>query len=609
MIKTYFSILLCTLFFIPLNVNAEHEGSITLNPSSTKIVNLSSTWASIINSYCSGNNFHWDAINESTANLITVRSKKKTSCEICALDPFKSGTATLRYWAYYTINYRSYECNLTWDITVNKGTVTNITITATPAGGQVKKGTKVTLSTNLTENDAYILYSIDGTNPNYLYYTPIEINESCTLRAVSYSYDGGKSNELRAYYTVVEDAEATSISLPSSKTIYIGESETLTYTITPSNAKNSVTWKSADTSIATVSSSGVVTGKKEGSTNITVTTDNGKSASCRVYVEPKPIEPTKIEITTPLSIHLEVGYTHKIKYTIEPENATTTITWKSSDTSIATVSSDGTVKGIKQGRTYINAETANGLYDFIYVYVGGFEEGTTFYDTSSDDYDVTYKVTDLNAKTCEVSYCNYNAKNVVIPSSVMGYKVTSIGSLAFFYRREQLESVVLPNSVVSIGNSAFDHCEKLETITLPSSLTTIGNYAFQGCKSLKSISIPNSVISIGSHVFADCENMESATLSNSIKRIEYALFFNCTSLKNISGFNNVEYIGAVAFSHTPWFSNLPEGENYIGKVLLTYKGKMQANTKVKVKDGCTQIYSSDSITKRGWHLSLFRLPL
>ena len=388
-----------------------------------------------------------------------------------------------------------------------------------------------------------------------------------TIRATT---SNGKSATCEV---TVKKVEATSISLPSSKNVYIGETVTLTYTMTPSNAMSSVTWKSADTSIANVSSSGVVTGKKEGSTNITVTTDNGKSASCKVYVEPKPIDPTKISFSSS-SCNVEVGYSTKIRYTLEPENATTTITWKSSDTSIATVSSDGIVKGIKQGTAKITATTANGLSASKWIDVGGFTDGTYFYGTSSDDLDVTYRVTDINAKTCEVFSCNEDAKNIVIPSSVMGYKVTSIRDLA------------------------FNHC-KVETVVLPNSIIDIGSQAFNRCNSLMSITIPNSVTDIGSRAFFYCENLESATLPNSITRIEECLFMGCKSLTNISGYNNVEYIGSNAFYDTPWLANLSDGANYIGRVLYMYKGKMPANTTFRVKDGCTQIASSAFSSQTG----------
>ena len=79
--------------------------------------------------------------------------------------------------------------------------------------------------------------------------------------------------------------EPTSISLPASKTVKVGESFTITYTLTPSNAATTLTWSSDDTNIATVSSSGVVKGIKVGTTKIRVKTTNGKTDYCDVTVE------------------------------------------------------------------------------------------------------------------------------------------------------------------------------------------------------------------------------------------------------------------------------------------------------------------------------------
>ena len=314
----------------------------------------------------------------------------------------------------------------------------------------------------------------------------------------------------------VEKIDPTSISLPSEMSIGVGETVTLPYMLEPENASASITWDSEDQNIVAVSSSGEVTGVKEGVATVTATTDNGKSASCKVTVDKDLVRP--IKITLPYSTNLEVGYATKLRYTLEPEHATTIVTWKSDDTDIATISSDGIVKGIKHGSARITATTANGLSSVIWVNVGGFKKGTTFYGTSSDDYDVTYRVTDINAKTCEVYDCDKNSKKIIIPASVQGYKVTSIGSQAFY------------------------DCG-IESVILPGAVTTIGSYAFAYCK----------------------------------------------SLANISGINDVEYIGASAFRDTPWLASLPEGVNYIGKVLLTYKGTMPANTTIKVEEGCTQI--------------------
>ena len=88
-------------------------------------------------------------------------------------------------------------------------------------------------------------------------------------------------------------------------------------------------------------------------------------------------------------------------------------------------------------------------------------------------------------------------KNTTIPNSV-----TSIGSSAF-YGCSSLTSITIPNSVTSIGDEAFYHCSGLTSISIPNSVTNIGNWAFSNCSSLTSVTIPNSVTNIGRSAFDD----------------------------------------------------------------------------------------------------------
>ncbi|MBQ4143298.1 MAG: leucine-rich repeat domain-containing protein, partial [Thermoguttaceae bacterium] len=64
-------------------------------------------------------------------------------------------------------------------------------------------------------------------------------------------------------------------------------------------------------------------------------------------------------------------------------------------------------------------------------------------------------------------------------------------------------SVTIPNSVTSIGHSAFYWCKSLTSVTIPDSVTSIGDHAFYGCRSLTSVTILNSVTSIGDGAFSD----------------------------------------------------------------------------------------------------------
>lgn len=140
------------------------------------------------------------------------------------------------------------------------------------------------------------------------------------------------------------------------------ETETLTATVTPADATNkNVNWSSSNTSIATVDATGKVTAVGAGTANITVATaDGGKTASCSVTVTALHRPLSKIEIS-PAKTEVAFGTPSTLKITYTPENATNKkVTWKSSDESIATVSSGGVVEGLKDGTVTITATSDEG---------------------------------------------------------------------------------------------------------------------------------------------------------------------------------------------------------------------------------------------------------
>ena len=116
----------------------------------------------------------------------------------------------------------------------------------------------------------------------------------------------------------------------------------------------------------------------------------------------------------------------------------------------------------------------------------------------------------------------YRAKgtNYTIPNSV-----TTIGDSAFL-GCHSLTSINIPNSVRTIGDSAFRGCFSLTSINIPNSVTTIGDSAFLGCVSLTNINIPNSVTTIGDTAFCRCNSLTSITIPNSVVTIIDNPFYN-----------------------------------------------------------------------------------
>ncbi len=102
------------------------------------------------------------------------------------------------------------------------------------------------------------------------------------------------------------------------------------------------------------------------------------------------------------------------------------------------------------------------------------------------------------------------------------------------YPNAKAGSYIVPDSITSIGSSAFYECVNLTDITFNDNLTIIESSAFAGCKSLTSIVIPDSVTTIRSQAFRECTNLKSITLPDNLKVIDEAAFYDCTSLTAIT---------------------------------------------------------------------------
>lgn len=179
-----------------------------------------------------------------------------------------------------------------------------------------------------------------------------------TVKITAKSADGAVSTTIKIKIYTPEKSVTLN---KTSMTLKVGASSTITPTINPSDATyKDVKWTSSNYDVATVDSKGKVTAKGVGYAEITATTtQSGKKAVCKVSVV-KAV--TGISISES-SLRIEVGDKVKLKATVKPSDATNqTVSWKSSASSIASVSSSGTVTAKKLGTATITVSTADGNF-------------------------------------------------------------------------------------------------------------------------------------------------------------------------------------------------------------------------------------------------------
>ena len=171
--------------------------------------------------------------------------------------------------------------------------------------------------------------------------------------------------------------EPTGMSLePETMSLLVGDKGRFTCEFTPSGASADVTWSSSDESVASVSSTGMVTAIGEGTARITATTDGGLTASGTVDVVPAPEA-----VSLPATQDVIVGYRFKLTPTLTPTNAVTTYKWKTADEAIATVDAEGKVRGLKKGTTTVTVTTENGKTASCKVTVKDAPEGMDYRNT------------------------------------------------------------------------------------------------------------------------------------------------------------------------------------------------------------------------------------
>ena len=181
-------------------------------------------------------------------------------------------------------------------------------------------------------------------------------------------------------------------------------------------------------------------------------------------------------------------------------------------------------------------------------------KNTTHHYDEIGDYVITLEVADgctLRLGHNSSDYSVMGSANVyknMLQKVELGERITSIGNNAYypFTGCYSFSSVVIPSSVTSIGNNAFNGCSSLSSVVIPSSVTSIGDFAFNGCSSLSSVVIPSSVKRIGTDAFDSCRSLSSVVIPSSVTSIGNEAFNFCYSLSSVVIPSSVTSIGSNA---------------------------------------------------------------
>ena len=141
--------------------------------------------------------------------------------------------------------------------------------------------------------------------------------------------------------------------------------------------------------------------------------------------------------------------------------------------------------------------------------------------------------------------------DIVIPETIVydgiKYTVTSIGGGAFSQRN--ITSITFPNSITSIGPSAFSYCNVLDSVVIPERVTIIPDMAFASSESLRHVILPEGVTLIDNSAFNSCYGLDSLIIPNSVETIEDWAFAGCKNLSYVKMPQQLKKVGQGAFGN------------------------------------------------------------
>ena len=273
-----------------------------------------------------------------------------------------------------------------------------------------------------------------------------------------------------------------------------GKTLTLKATVTPSDLPDkSVTWKSSNTKVATVTSKGKVKGVKAGTATITcISNSTGAKATCKVTVGYVKLDQSEVSV--------KKGKTVTLKATVYPSSLTDkSVTWESSNTKIATVTSKGKVKGVKAGTATITCTSnATGLKTTCEVTVGyvkldqtevTVKKGktvtlkATVYPSSLEDKSVTWESSNTKVATVsskgKVKGVKAGLAVITCTSNATGLSTTCIVTVGYV-KLDQTEVTVKKGKTVTLTATVYPSSLEDKSVTWESSNTKVATVTSKG---------------------------------------------------------------------------------------------------------------------------------
>ena len=172
---------------------------------------------------------------------------------------------------------------------------------------------------------------------------------------------------------------------------------------------------------------------------------------------------------------------------------------------------------------------------------------------NGNDDGIVYVIADFKYRPMGDSYAiagrgTDDAGILEFPSEFKGKPVTAIEEGAFMGDTE-LGKVVIPDSIVTIGESAFYNCVNLQTVEMGDGVTDIPKKTFMNCVFLNSLELPSSLVTVGESAFQKCSRLRTVDFPDTVKVIAKNAFYDCVWLKTVDFSTSLETIGEQAFAN------------------------------------------------------------